>query len=113
MKRILVTGSRDWTDHSAVIEALQKHGPGTLVHGDCRGLDRSAARIAQELGWPVEAWPANWIDEGPAAGPKRNQRMVNAGADVCLAFPLAYSKGTWDCVRRAEAAGIPVFVFKP
>ena len=34
--------------------------------------------------------------------------MVNAGADLCLAFPLGESRGTRDCVRRADAAGIPV-----
>jgi hypothetical protein len=40
--------------------------------------------------------------------------MVDLGADVCYAFFAGdgtASKGTADCVRRAEAAGIPVRKF--
>jgi hypothetical protein len=44
----------------------------------------------------------------PAQGHYRNQQMVDAGATICFAFPLDGSVGTWDCVRRARAAGIPV-----
>lgn len=42
------------------------------------------------------------------AGLVRNQLMVDLGADICLAFPLPGSRGTWDCMGRAEAAGIKV-----
>lgn len=40
--------------------------------------------------------------------------MVDAGARYVLAFPLpgGRSRGTEDCIRRAEAAGIPVQRFK-
>jgi hypothetical protein len=34
--------------------------------------------------------------------------MVDLGADLCLAFPMPRSRGTWDCVRRAKKAGIVV-----
>lgn len=50
----------------------------------------------------------------PAAGNYRNADMVALGADLVLAFPLpgprSRSTGTWDCVKRAEAAGLPVEV---
>lgn len=36
--------------------------------------------------------------------------MVDLGADICLAFPTKSSIGTWDCVRRANAAGIRVII---
>ncbi|MFE2994168.1 hypothetical protein ACFXG4_04040 [Nocardia sp. NPDC059246] len=42
------------------------------------------------------------------AGPLRNQHMVDLGADECRGFPLPGSRGTYDCMRRAERAGIPV-----
>lgn len=38
--------------------------------------------------------------------------MVDSGAEVCLAFPEDDSRGTWDCVRRAEKANILVKVYK-
>jgi hypothetical protein len=48
-----------------------------------------------------------------AAGHRRNQRMVDAGAQVCLAFPARDAKnaGTWSCVGKAKVAGIEVRVF--
>ena len=36
---------------------------------------------------------------------------MSSGADRVYAFPMKGSRGTWDCVRRAEKAGIPVTVF--
>jgi hypothetical protein len=112
VKRILVTGWREWVYDRVVRDALLEHGPGLVVHGDARGLDRVAARVAIALGWPTpEAHPADWDRHGPPAGGRRNQLMVDLGADVCLAFPGPTSTGTWDCVRRARAAGIPVVVY--
>jgi hypothetical protein len=38
--------------------------------------------------------------------------MVDAGAEMCLAFhrAISSSKGTKDCARRAIAAGIPTYL---
>jgi hypothetical protein len=54
---------------------------------------------------------ADWSSFGELAGPMRNQAMVDTGVDICLAFPLLGSRGTWDCVRRAQASGVPVIVY--
>lgn len=52
----------------------------------------------------------------PMAGPRRNAEMIAAGADLFLAFPLpgarSRSRGTWNCVRAARAADIPVEVIR-
>jgi hypothetical protein len=61
---------------------------------------------------PPEPYPADW-SFGKSGGPVRNQKMVDAGADVCLAFPLPDSTGTVDCMERARIAGIPTLVFEP
>jgi hypothetical protein len=118
--RILVTGSRDWPDRDvvreALVDAIGGTHPVTLVVGDCpTGADRAAtdvwrywASVHPDWYLPAEVYRADWRTEGKVAGPNRNQRMVDAGVDVCLAFPLDGSRGTWDCVRRARAAGIPV-----
>lgn len=119
--RILVTGSRNWTDADAVYRALFEARmrarigePVVIVHGHCpTGADRFADQWATQCVDPdvtVERHPADWAGRGKAAGPARNQRMVDAGADVCLAFPLPGSRGTWHCVQAAERAGIPVQV---
>lgn len=114
--RILVTGSRDWSDADTMFRALLRQpGDAQLVHGGCKGADLMADRLWKILGrielngrpYP-EVHEAKWSEFGAAAGPIRNQRMVDLGADVCLAFPMPWSRGTWDCVRRARAAGIAV-----
>jgi predicted polyphosphate/ATP-dependent NAD kinase len=106
--RILVTGGRRYANARIVAGALANFGGGqhVLVHGGANGLDRIAAKIAAEWGWGVEEHPASWATYGRRAGPLRNQRMVDAGADVLLAFPGGV--GTRDCVRRAGRAAIPV-----
>lgn len=108
-RRILVTGARTWEHIALVREFLAKYGPGRLVHGRARGLDTIAASIASRLqGWSVEAHPADWGRYGNQAGPLRNQEMVDAGAALCGAFPDVTSIGTFDCVARAERAGIHI-----
>lgn len=113
--RVLVTGSRNWTD-SAVVKAQltdlasRRREHMTLVHGAAKGADTIAASLADHMGWDVEAFPAEWDRFGRRAGPVRNQLMVDHGADICLVFPLPDSRGTWDCVRRAKAAGIPLVI---
>lgn len=115
MKRILVAGSRSWKDRETIRAALERArgmlGDETvLVHGACpTGADAIASRIWRSWGLPVEAHPADWARHGRAAGPLRNQQMVLAGADLCLAFPLGASPGTRGCMRLAKAAGIPLW----
>lgn len=116
--RILVTGSREWSSvlrmRTIIRGILNEYGNDVMiVHGDARGADRLAAQIAAYWGAKTEAHPADWKQHGKAAGFIRNQQMVNAGADLALAFFVvgAPCRGTRDCQRRAVAAGIPVRTF--
>lgn len=109
--RLLITGSREWDDYSQierVLAAFGHDGDTTVVHGAARGADRLADRAARALGFQVEAHPAPWSTYGKRAGSIRNQKMVDAGADLVIAFPTNASVGTYDCMRRAERAGILV-----
>jgi len=117
--RVLITGTRSqvrtmpFDVYRAIMDAWESHGRPkvTVVHGACpTGVDLFAGNIGKKLGFAVEQHPADWDAHGKAAGPIRNQHMVDLGADLCLAFPRGESRGTRDCMRRAEAAGIPVEV---
>ena len=54
--------------------------------------------------------PADWTKHGKAAGPIRNQKMLDECPDLVVAFPGG--KGTADMVRRAMKAGIDCWVFQ-
>ena len=114
--RILVTGSRDWEDEGVISVALYEHGriglDTTLVHGNARGADLIAADWAQILCWRIERHPAEWEKHGKAAGYIRNKEMVDAGADICLAFIRNKSKGATMCADLAEKAGIPTIRYE-
>ena len=119
MTRILVTGSRDWSDWptlaKALFEAVDDYGPLVVVSGHCpTGADAMAEWVAENLLHHmevsvvrVERHPADW-SLGRRAGPERNRKMVELGADVCLAFIKNGSKGATHTANLAEKAGIPV-----
>lgn len=115
--RILVTGSRDFRDTdlakralvwAANVAGVDNPADVTVVHGDARGTDSVLAEVAVSFGCVIEGHPARWDELGKRAGIVRNCEMVDLGADVCLAFPLSSSRGTWHCMREDEKAGIPV-----
>ena len=110
--RVLVTGARDWRDAAAIRRALSALPPGsTVITGAASGADRLAALVAADLGLGVEEYPADWRRYGRAAGPIRNQWMLDhARSDRVIAFhaDLARSRGTADMLRRARRAGLPV-----
>lgn len=114
--RIGVTGGRTYYKPSVVQKALwmfdkpQSTGTPVLVHGDASGADRLALYKAIDLGWDTEPHPANWHIYGNAAGPMRNQAMVDSGLDVLIAFPGG--RGTADMVARALKAGVLVLEVK-
>ena len=93
-----------------------------LLHGGARGADRAIGRAAYQLGWPVEALPADWRRHGRAAGPIRNRELLelaisraealsSAAAPVSvLVVALPGGAGTASLVREARrlAAHAPV-----
>jgi len=125
--RVLVTGSRNYPKNETIFAALDREleyaervgVPMTVVEGQCPhgGADLAAEAWAKSTAFGGhhvyhDPFPANWKELGKRAGVIRNQRMVDARANICLAFPTIESRGTWDCVRRAKEAGIPVKVFE-
>jgi len=109
--RIGVTGGRGYSNRGRVYDALRVFDKNArvvpqLVYGVAYGADTLAADYADMRGWYLDPFPAYWEQHGKAAGPIRNQAMVDSGLDVLLAFPGG--RGTKDMVTRAKSAGILV-----
>jgi len=122
MFRVIVCGSRDFTDYpflfDVLADTLARHPDLVIVHGAARGADSMAETFAQENGIPSEAFPADWNRFGKSAGYRRNRAMADStvdghGVDGVIAFfadPYNRSRGTQMMVSIAKDAGIRVYI---
>lgn len=125
--RVLVTGSRDWSDRGVIwreLDRLRWMRP-TIVEGCATGADALAeAWCMANPGFKDEHHPAHWRHDrncelpckkvvGRAAGPIRNSEMLQMLPDFVLAFHenLDESKGTRDMVDKAKRKGLVVYHF--
>lgn len=149
---VLVTGARTWGDEpqmrAAFRQAWLEWGVENvtrpvLLSGHCpSGADAMAERLWLDAELEIVPFPADWNQDGRAAGLARNERMVNAAQVfrdsgtpvVCLVFldlctkagcpqrhkqqllpehPGHFSHGTIHCRGMAIAAGLQVVDILP
>ncbi len=108
----LICGGRDFahegTFNGAMRQIIELRGcPEKIVQGGAPGADTMAAHWGEKMGLSVVAEVSDWGSHGNAAGPIRNQKMIDDHKpDVVIAFPGG--RGTADMVRRAREAKIEV-----
>ncbi|MDB4893112.1 MAG: hypothetical protein JWL61_4967 [Gemmatimonadetes bacterium] len=114
-ERVLVCGGRGYKDAERLFAVLddvhQSRGVFVVINGRATGADALSTEWA--LGRILNVWSfrADWITHGNAAGPLRNQRMLDVGnPTLVVAFPGG--RGTADMVRRARKAGIEIMAIK-
>lgn len=112
---VIVCGGRTYDNAALVEKELDElsyiNGPLTVVQGGASGADDLAKRWCYKQGpstlYRMYNEPADWKAHGRAAGPKRNQRMLDEyRPDMVLAFPGG--SGTADMIRRAKLFGVKV-----
>ena len=121
MKRLLVTGSRTWTDEKIIFIELTRAAYDldsdptrnvVLVVGGARGADKIAEDIYRNTGGVVEIHKADWNRHGKQAGYIRNTKMVDSGVDLCLGFIMDDSKGATMTVNQCKYLGIETRIFR-
>lgn len=109
---VLVCGGRDFRDNLLVHNVLNLTGATQVVQGGATGADELARGWAELQGIPCVTVPANWREEGRAAGPRRNQVMIERyQISLVVAFPGG--RGTADMVQRARKAHLEIIQVTP
>lgn len=117
---VCVSGGRDYDDearlHSVMDEIHLVSGIALVVHGDCpTGADSYAKQWAKSRGVAEKPIKADWDkyccrDTRNPAGILRNQKLLDHGFDLLLAFPTG-GPGTKDMINRTHRQKIPYRVF--
>lgn len=119
---ILVCGGREYADYEHVCEVLDEvvgwsqddANRVKVVNGGARGADQLTSKWARERGYgarlvEVPVTPDDWAQYGKAAGPLRNQKMLDVHKpDQGVVFPGG--NGTSDMLTRLFHAGVNTWV---
>ncbi len=126
--RILICGSRDYSDYIKIRDAVLSLFPAStedistgllpkdtvIIAGGAKGADSLAADVAAVYWTGYKEYKADWNRYGKAAGSIRNKQMLEEGKpDLVLAFPsnpYKISPGTANMIAQARKAGIEVRV---
>ena len=113
-KRVVIAGCRDYDDYEEAKEYIdfclsniRKENHIIIVSGGASGADAMGERYADENGFAVERYPADWDQYGKSAGPIRNRQMAQA-ANYVICFWDGESRGTRSMIDFAEQYGKPV-----
>lgn len=117
--RVIIAGSRDLESES-VYQFLakkcddllyKKHPDIEIVSGTARGIDKLGERYAEDRGYMVRKFPANWEADGKKAGIFRNIAMAEY-AHALIAFWDGESRGTAHMIQVAKEKGLLVRVIR-
>ena len=113
--KVIIAGGRNFRDYNKLREScdniLVNQKELEIVSGTAAGADTLGERYAQEKGYEVKKFPAQWDLYGKSAGYKRNQQMAEY-ADGLIAFWDGKSKGTKHMIDIANKMGLKVRVIR-
>ena len=112
--KTIIAGSRTFTDYKKLCEVcdhiLQDQTDIEIVSGAYyKGADKLGEQYAQERGYKITQFPADWKRFGKAAGPKRNEQMANY-ANALITFWDGKSKGTKHMLEVATKFGLNTII---
>ena len=98
--KVIIAGSRGFSNYKLLMEQCNKFlrekrktSNIIIVSGHARGADTLGEKYAQDEGFALETYPAQWKKLGKQAGYRRNEQMAEV-ADALIAFWDGSSKGT-------------------
>ena len=117
-KRVVIAGCRDYNNYDEAkpyidycLSNVRKENNIVIVSGCASGADAIGERYAEENGFKVEKYPADWKTYGRSAGPRRNKQMAEV-CDYVICFWDEKSAGTRSMISYARKCGKPVKIKK-
>ncbi len=118
IKRIIVAGCRNYEDYDTAkkyidmcINKIREKYDLVFLSGGCRGADMLGERYANENGFIIERYLADWQKHGKGAGPKRNFQMAKE-CDYVICFWDGKSRGTASMISYAKKLKKPLKIKK-
>lgn len=110
--KVIIAGSRDFTDYNFLRDKCDRILSNIkdeiwILSGCAKGADNLGEKYAQERGYYLAEFPADWDLHGRKAGVLRNQEMADE-ADALIVFIKNQSRGSLDMLRRAEKRGLKI-----
>ena len=113
--KVIIAGSRDFDDYEKLCGycdyLLQNKDDIEIVSGTARGADKLGERYAEERGYPVKRFAANWDKYGKRAGFIRNEDMAEH-ADALIAFWVDESRGTEHMIQIANDKKLQIRIYR-
>lgn len=114
-ERILICGDRNYQNEKIIYNVIKEFDKDTvIIHGNCRGVDKLAGKVGENLGMKIEVYDADWNRYGKGAGPIRNKQMLVQGKPtLVIAFHKNYenSKGTKNMIKQANNDGLFIILY--
>ena len=114
--KVIIAGSRGFSNYKLLREQCNKYlrdkrktSNIIIVSGGARGADSLGEKYAQDEGFDLEIYPAQWKKLGKQAGFRRNEQMAEV-ADALIAFWDGESHGTKHMIDIMTNKGLPTKV---
>lgn len=111
--RILVCGGRNfnnWIALEAILDEFKSISTiECIITGDAPGADACARIWATRSGIEKQVFAARWDDYSRAAGPLRNQEMLDQGKPT-MAIVAPGGRGTKDMLTRLKKSKVRVWL---
>jgi hypothetical protein len=103
--KVIIAGSRDFKDYDLLCrkadKILSRQTEIEVVSGTASGADKLGERYAQERGYKITRFPADWGTWKKRAGYLRNEEMAEY-ADALIVFWNGVSRGTKHMIDIAK-----------
>lgn len=116
--KVIVAGGRKFKDYEllkskldTILAEKRKTHRIYIISGMAQGADTLGERYANENGFTILGFPAEWNLYGKSAGIRRNAEMAKVG-DALIAFWDGESPGTKNMIETARDKRLMVRVIK-